>query len=87
MWDPKKCGLILTSRKLNLWEFWTQEGSTTTHNTGIAKVLFNPEFESIISLDDTSNVILWDFKTGKVVFRFYNTHDENKISAAVLDNS
>jgi len=42
---------------------------------------------NIISVDEGSNVIIFDLLTGKMEFRFYEAHNNQRIAAATLDIS
>jgi len=42
---------------------------------------------NIISVDDGSNVLIFDLITGKMEFRFYQAHGSNRITSATLDSS
>jgi len=86
-YDEKSKSILLTSRKINVWPLSVQEGTTNYNDFPVTKVLFNPKFFNVISVDEGSNVIIFDLITGKMEFRFYEAHGTQRITSATLDIS
>ena len=70
--------ILLGSRKVNCWNFHTQEEIKTSHEHPVVFALSNIEkFESVISADDGGFISVWDVETGQLLFKFGDTHGVN----------
>lgn len=65
---------MLGSRKINRWNFKTQEEIKTSHEFPISIALYNTNFESIVSWDDGGFIAVWDIENGKLMSKFGNAH-------------
>lgn len=88
VFDPYTNNILLGSRKINAWNFHTQEEIKTSHEHPVCFALNNIEkFESVISADDGGFVSVWDIENGKLLFKFGDTHGEKtKITAGCFDS-
>ena len=86
-YDPHVYGLLLTSRKINIWPFKAQEDMQTSHDSAVSSAKFNRNFNSVISVDDESNVYVWDIEDGKLIFKYPDAHGKNRITAMAFDAS
>lgn len=88
MFDPFTNNILLGSRKINAWNFHTQEEIKTSHEHAVCFALNNIEkFESVISADDGGFVSVWDIENGKLLFKFGDTHGpKTKITAGCFDS-
>lgn len=81
--DKLSNNILLGSRKINSWNFKTQEEIKTSHEYPVSRALYNKEFESVVSCDDGSFISVWDIENGKLMSKFGNAHGKNvKITAA-----
>lgn len=87
LYDPWTNNILLGSKKVNRWNFHTQEEIKTSHEYPVTFALNNIEkFESVISADDGGFVSVWDIENGKLLFKFGDTHgDKGKITAGCFD--
>jgi WD40 repeat protein len=65
--------IVLGSRKVNLWPFRTQEEISTSHECEVAYALYNHEFDSVISCDDSGFVNIWDIENGQLMSKYCAT--------------
>jgi len=86
-YDSRVCAILLTSRKINVWPFKAQEDMQTSHDSAVSAARFNRNFNSIISVDDESNVYVWDIEDGKLMFKYPDAHGKNRITAMTFDAS
>lgn len=79
--------LMLTSKKINIWPIKATEDMSTSHEFDVTCAMYNPNFGSVISCDDQSNVYVWDLEDGKLIFKFGEAHDKMRITAMAFDIS
>lgn len=87
IYDQKINAILLGSRKINIWQFKTQETIPTSHEFPICVALFNEKFDTVVACDDGSNVLVWDAEKGKLMSKFAEAHDKKKITTACFDES
>jgi len=87
VFDPWTNNILLGSRKVNCWNFHTQEEIKTSHEYPVVFALNNIEkFESVVSADDGGFVSVWDVENGKLLFKFSDPNGERvKITAGCFD--
>lgn len=85
--NPRINSLILTSKKINIWPFKAAEELPTSHESTVTCVLFNKNFNCIISADEESTVHVWDINQNTLLFKFMEAHNGNRITAMSLDSS
>ena len=85
--NPNINSLVLTSKKINIWPFKAAEEMPTSHESTVTCAIFNKNFSCIISGDEESNVHIWDINEGKLLFKFTEAHNGNRITAMALDYS
>ena len=56
--------IVITSWKVNLWFFSTQDEIKTTHESPVGVAKYNSIFEAIVSCDDMGYVKAWDIENG-----------------------
>jgi WD40 repeat protein len=95
LFDQWTNNILIGSRKINAWNFHTQEEIKTSHEHPVAFCLNNIEkFESVVSADDNGSVVVWDIENGKKLFYFSDTHGSrekgkegsSKITAGCFDS-
>ena len=59
----------------------------TSHESNVTCAIFNKNFSCIISGDEESNVNVWDINEGKLLFKFTDAHNGNRLTAMALDFS
>jgi WD40 repeat protein len=81
--------ILLGSRKINRWNFKTQEEIKTSHEFPISIALYNQNFEQVVSCDDGGFIAVWDIENGKLMSKFGNAHGGifPKITSACFDGS
>mmetsp|Transcript_8349 Transcript_8349/g.6226 ORF Transcript_8349/g.6226 Transcript_8349/m.6226 type:complete len:217 (-) Transcript_8349:115-765(-) len=87
LFDKHTNNILLGSRKINLWFFKTQEEIKTSHEWPVAFVLYNKEFEQVVSGDDGSFINVWDIENGILMFKFGEAHGKAKITAGCFDST
>lgn len=85
--NPRINSLILTSKKINIWPFKAAEEQPTSHESTVTCVLFNKNFNCIISADEESTVNVWDINQNSLLFKFMDAHNGNRITSMSLDSS
>ena len=88
LFDDYTNNILLGSRKINQWQFKTQEEIKTSHEYPVSVALYNTSFESVVSWDDGSFIAVWDIENGKLMSKFGNAHGKGiKITSACFDGS
>ena len=88
LFDDYTNNILLGSRKINQWQFKTQEEIKTSHEYPVSIALYNTSFESVVSCDDGSFIAVWDIENGKLMSKFGNAHGRGiKITSACFDGS
>jgi WD40 repeat protein len=79
--------IVLTSRKVNLWFFKTQDEIKTSHEYPVGVAKYNSAFENVVSCDDGGYVCTWDIENGVLISKFQAFNNGNKITSACFDKS
>ena len=71
MFDSQHRWLVTAATRPKCWTIRQRKGkSVTGHIAPLVSVLYNSIFKQIISADQTSMVCVWDYDTGRLLFRF-----------------
>jgi len=70
IFEPETNNILLGSRKINFWNFKTQEESKTSHDAPVAFALYNTQFESVVSGSDDGWIAVWDMENGRQLTKF-----------------
>lgn len=75
-YDPKREVLISGFKKLSMYGLLhpTINNTSTTHIGSVVSVLFNQQFNQILTCDNVGNVCVWDPENGKLISSF-NTNE------------
>ncbi|OQR84549.1 hypothetical protein ACHHYP_13261 [Achlya hypogyna] len=85
-YDDKHKHLLTASSALNAWPLHPLAGlAEATHEHPICKVLYNPSFQQVVSLDASAHVVLWNLLDGSMISHF--DISDTTITAAALDES
>eukprot|EP01051_Picozoa_sp_SAG22_P018872 SAG22_NODE_3310_length_1788_cov_1.157490_2_plen_130_part_00 len=86
--NPYTKELVTGTTKLTVWQTRSTAKANKTersHGVGVCCAGYNPYMQQVVSCDAASNVLVWDFETGDLSFRFDNAHGDNKVSAMAFD--
>ena len=86
IFEPETNNILLGSRKINFWNFKTQEESKTSHDAPVAYALYNTQFESVVSGSDDGWIAVWDMENGRQLTKFQNGKGE-KLTAGCFDRT
>lgn len=71
MFDAERSQMISCNTSLMRWPLEVLEGSGVHgHASPVIQVLFNKLFEDVVSGDQSGTVCTWDYKTGRLRFRY-----------------
>ncbi|EQC29805.1 hypothetical protein SDRG_12351 [Saprolegnia diclina VS20] len=86
--DARYKHLITASSALNDWPLHPMVGvqeALQLHEHPICKLLFNPSFQQVVSIDTNAHVVLWNLLDGSMISNF--DISDSTITAAALDES
>ncbi|RQM19506.1 hypothetical protein B5M09_011466 [Aphanomyces astaci] len=86
--DQASKHLVTCSSTVNQWPIHHAAGPSETlqpHEAPIIKVLFNPSFLQLVTMDAHGHIVLWNVLDGSVISHFYMAN--TTITAAALDDT
>ncbi|KDO18286.1 hypothetical protein SPRG_16324, partial [Saprolegnia parasitica CBS 223.65] len=86
--DARYKHLITASSALNDWPLHPMVGvqeALQPHEHPICKILFDPSFQQVVSIDTNAHVVLWNLLDGSMISNF--DISDSTITAAALDES
>jgi WD40 repeat protein len=82
--------LITGTTKLVSWQTRAEALANKTersHGCPVCCASYNPYMQQVVSCDDDSNILVWDFETGNLSYRIDDAHNGSKISAMAFDGN
>jgi len=85
--DMKRKQLLTGNLKPKMWQQIITTSASAGHRDPITRVLYNPMFSEAVSGDHGGTVSVWHVPSGKLRFRFYNAHEDQRITAMNFDTA
>ena len=86
----EETGQMMTGTlKLVAWQTKAEALANKTersHGAPVCCGAYNPYMQQVVSCDDDSNILVWDFETGELSYRIDDAHSGSKISAMAFDD-
>jgi WD40 repeat protein len=87
----EETGTLFTGTlKLASWQTRAEALASKTersHGCSVCCASYNPYMQQVVSCDDDSNILVWDFETGDLSYRIDEAHNGSKISAMAFDSN
>ena len=91
MFFHEEPGSLMTGTlKMVSWQTRAEAQANKTersHGSPVTCASYNPYMQQVVSCDDDSNILVWDFETGNLSYRIDEAHNGNKISAMAFDDN
>ena len=91
IYDHVKQGIVTCARKPLFWHI-EERKVPSGHTTPISAAVYNPQFQTLVSADESAVVRVWNLNTGQAIIRFPNTHLDAdahpvKVTSVTFDGS
>mmetsp|Transcript_1517 Transcript_1517/g.3677 ORF Transcript_1517/g.3677 Transcript_1517/m.3677 type:complete len:1120 (-) Transcript_1517:241-3600(-) len=85
-YDFKRKRLLTGNQKPKLWQ---QSVSSVTNAAGppVVRIIYNPNFNEAVTGDQGGAISVWHVPTGKLRYRFTNTHKGKQLTAINFDHA
>ncbi|KAA6383291.1 MAG: hypothetical protein EZS28_021182, partial [Streblomastix strix] len=86
VYSPTSCCIIMCSTRVVGWIYKKRESNVSAHEGEIVSVIYNNQFEQLITVDLKGVINVWGVRTGRNLIRFRAEHSGG-ISSVCLDAS
>lgn len=86
LYDKKRRALVAASVQPKTWRLVSRDSTTAAgHTHPCVDAIFNPNYDQVVTADESGCVCVWNARTGAIDFRFTDAHKDNKLTAMAFD--
>mmetsp|Transcript_13521 Transcript_13521/g.31113 ORF Transcript_13521/g.31113 Transcript_13521/m.31113 type:complete len:970 (+) Transcript_13521:62-2971(+) len=88
--DAHRGRLLTGSTRLQCWKLQrlVSQAVHATHKAPVVAACYNDVFHQVVSIDENSETAVWDLKTGRLVFNYFDPEaSRSKVTCMLFDSS